>query len=143
MLQSVEVLPGARRALRRAVQLDCQVLSELWDEPVPHRVTDLSPQGMWIETPFPLERGSRLVVAFTPPRWRRDRELVASAVVQRVIVGRREGEHLSPGMGVVFDDLRRHELDELKATLRGLPPPLPRATPTGRHELIWIDMLAA
>ena len=40
--------PEARRTVRRNVDFDCGLLTDLWDEPVPHRVTDLSETGIWI-----------------------------------------------------------------------------------------------
>jgi hypothetical protein len=143
MLQPVEVLPGARRALRRAVHLECAILSELWDEPVPHLVSDLSPYGLFAETPFPLELGTEVLVGLTPPGWHGARELVVCGSVRRVIVGRRRNEDLAPGMGIVFEDLRRSEMRALADALRGLPPPLPSGASAPPREMLWVDVLAA
>ncbi len=145
MLEPVEVLPPQRRrTLRRAVQLDCDVISELWDEPIPHVVTDLSPEGAWVETPFPLEVGSQMLVSFTPPRWRPDRSLVCLADVRQVRLGRRSSDPCGAGMGLEFRGLSPRQGDELRATLRGLPPPLPPGAAPHRSrreliELVWVD----
>jgi len=140
MLQVAEVLPGARRAVRRAVSLECAVISDWWDEPVPHLVTNLTPHGLWIETPFPLEIGDEMIVSFTPPRWRRDREIVTCGAVRRVDLRRREA---GGGMGIEFLDLGEGERSELTATLRGLPPPLPKklSRRRPRREHVWVEML--
>lgn len=139
MLQSVEVLPGARRALRRAVSLDCRVVSDLWDEPVPQVATDLSPYGMWLRTEYPLEPGSEVVVAFTPPGEPRDREVLLFGTVRRAALGRRRSDPGGAGMGVAFEYLDEETVAQLCGKLRGLPPPLPRSKP--RRELVWVDTL--
>lgn len=116
---------GARRSIRRAVELECDVISDWWDEPVPHVATNLSLYGMWIETTFPLETGSIVVISFTPPRWRNTRDLTCFAAVRRSVLKRRAHDPRSSGMGIEFIDPTRDELKELAVTLRGLPPPLP------------------
>jgi hypothetical protein len=138
MLQSVEVLPGTRRSLRRAVHFNCDVVAEAWDEAVPHVATDLSLHGLWLPTAFPLPIGTEVAVSFTPPRWRRSREVYAFARVRRAIAGR-TGE--ASGMGLELIDLRSRERAELELALRGLPPPLRRGGRRTRHELVWIDRL--
>ena len=64
---ALEVQPGDRRALRRSVQMVCEVLAEAFDDTVTHTLTDLSPFGAWIETIYPLEPGAELLVSLTPP----------------------------------------------------------------------------
>jgi hypothetical protein len=113
-------------------------MAEPWDDPVPHVATDLSLHGIWLETPFPLPLGTRVALSFTPPRWRRDRDIVVFAEVRRVEHGRTDG---TSGMGLEILDLEHDRTDELCATLFGLPPPLPRGKRTTRHEYVWVDML--
>lgn len=142
MLQSVEILPGARRALRRAVHVECDVVSRWWDEPVPHLATDLSPQGIWLESALPLELGDEVVLAFRPPRWPKGCEVMVFGAVRRVDLRRRASDPRRAGMGIEFLDLAVGDEGELTASLRGLPPPLPRRRRArSRREQIWVDML--
>ena len=53
MLETVEVLSGARRALRRAVDIECQVIGPDARAPTAMRATNLSPFGVWIEVDEP------------------------------------------------------------------------------------------
>ena len=115
----IEIEPDARRALRRALPLSCELVSAYWDEPVPHRASDVSPYGMWIDTFFPLHRGAELLVAFPLPR--SHDQLVAFARVSRVTTR-------SPrvGMGLEFTDMTPDERALLERSLRGIPPRLLR-----------------
>ena len=145
MLQLAEVLPGSRRALRRAVHLDCDVVSPWWDEPVPHRATDLSPYGIWVESQFPLSLGDVAVLTFRPPRWRERAEVIVFGAVRRVELRRRASDPRASGMGIEFLDLDDEEAEQLTRTLVGLPPPLPRPRGTrrarARREQVWVDAL--
>jgi hypothetical protein len=130
------LLVGARRALRRAVRLPCEVLSDAWDEPVAHVLRDLSPLGAFVESPLPLEAGDALLVSLPPPAagWGAgraahaggDAELVLSARVVRSSLGRRRGEAGRAGMGIAFEPSEA-ERAALLRSLWGLPPALPRA----------------
>jgi hypothetical protein len=115
------VMLEPRRAMRRAASVDCEVVSQYWDEPLVHVATDLSPFGMWIDTLFPLHRGAEVVVCFTPPRL--GLELMLFAHVARV-VSRVEGRI---GMGLEFRAMDVLERVALAESLRGIPPRLPRA----------------
>ncbi len=142
MLQSVQVLPGARRALRRAVHVECDVVSSWWDEPVTHLVTDLSPHGLWLEAPFPLEPGEELVVCFRPPRWGDRPEIQAFGAVRRVELRRRTDDPRGSGMGIELLDLAPGDEEALAEALRGLPPPLPNErVPRLAREHVWVDTL--
>lgn len=135
MLESVEVSPARRRALRRSVHVSCDVISSDWEDPISHTASDLSPYGCWLDTIFPLEPGTVVAVAFTPPRWQSGREIVAFArVSRRVRTGPRRG------MALEFLDLCHEDLSDLDETLRGLPPPLALAKPRDK-ELVWVDAL--
>jgi hypothetical protein len=142
MLQTTEVLPGGRRALRRAVHMECDVVCPWWDEPVAHRATNLSPQGIWLESQLPLTPGEVVVLSFTPPRFDPSRELIAFGTVRRTELRRRASDPRASGMGIEFLDLDDDEATELAAVLRGLPPPLPRRRyPRLRREHVWVDLL--
>ena len=115
----IEVDPDARRALRRALDVSCELMSVYWEEPVVHRATDLSPYGMWIDTLFPLHRGAELIVAFAVPR--SGDQLVALARVSRTI-----SDAPRVGMGLEFVEMSDVERGFLERNLRGIPPRLVR-----------------
>ncbi len=137
MEQGIDFRAGNRRALRRAVSIDCSVMSRYWDGPVRHTASDLSPYGLWVDAIFPLEPGELLAVSFTPPRWRLSHEIIVFAEVRRAVLGRRQRDDGAAGMGLEFLDLKRPERAALDALLKGLPPPLPRAR---NVEDAWIDV---
>ena len=115
----IEIDPDARRALRRALDLSCELMSVYWEEPVVRRASDVSPYGMWIDTHFPLHRGAELVVAFALPR--SDDQLVALARVCRSSV-----DAPRVGMGLEFVEMSDAERVFLARSLRGIPPRLVR-----------------
>lgn len=109
----------ARRAVRRLVDVQCEVYSELWGEAIPHRVTDVSEDGLWIQTNLLLEPGSHVTLTFYPPDW--EEPLYVAGRVERVELQRRPGEGSAVGMGVAFEALRRDERRRLTLSMRGLP----------------------
>lgn len=113
-----------RRSVRRAVSLECEIESNLWDGQVPYRVTDLSEDGLWLRTGLPIECGEQVLVSFAPPRWPNARPLVAMASVVRVAMSRRRSDNEQCGMGLRLLDLDPQERALLRTSLRGLPPPL-------------------
>jgi hypothetical protein len=115
--------PGPRRALRRAVEIPCEVVSRYLDEPLLYWATDLSPHGIWLETGLPMQLGEVAVVAFRPMVWWPGRELMVFARVVRAVRARHDA---LGGMGLEFIDLDGNETRALSAWLRGRPPPLPR-----------------
>ena len=52
----------ARRAVRRLVDLECAVYAELWGEAVAHQVSDVSEEGLWIQTDLLLEIGTEITL---------------------------------------------------------------------------------
>lgn len=119
--------PSRRHSVRRAVDLPCAVRSELWSGPLPLSARDLSPDGLWLSSPLALDPGSQLVLAFRPPRWPLGRwPVLALGEVVRADLRRRRSDAGAPGMGVRFIDIADADRDRMHATLRGLPPPLPR-----------------
>lgn len=121
---------GHRRALRRAVDMPCEVISNYVDEPLLYWATDLSPYGLWLDTPFPMAAGEQVVVSFSPPVWWPGRELILFAEVIRSKAARGD-----TGMGMVFLDITAHEQRALSAWLRGRPPPLPRRRARSRSSV--------
>lgn len=116
-----------RRSLRRAVALECQLECDSWAEPVLLPATDVSDQGLWVETPLALERGEELVVSFTLPNAPSAPRLWAIAEVARVGLWRRRNDPHRAGMGLVFTYCDAADLNRLSRSLLGRPPRLPVA----------------
>ena len=119
-----EYAKSRRRAVRRAVSLECEVLSDQWDGAVSLEVTDLSCFGLWVKTLLTLEAGEEVMVSLTPPFWPNRSPLVALAAVSRVGMFRRRSDLHASGMGLEFTDIDTDESYLLANSLRGLPPPL-------------------
>ena len=115
-----------RRALRRAVHMECAVESDLWDGAAPLLATDASAFGLWLATDLALESGAELLVTFRPPRWPQySSPVTALAQVVRVGLPRRRADAGPAGMGLVFADIDRDQSEQMADLMRGLPPPLP------------------
>jgi hypothetical protein len=114
-----------RRSLRRAVTLECNLESEVWDGIVVLPATDLSAEGLWLETPYALDEGEELVVSFEVPNAPEPTRIWAIATVARVGLFRRRGEAQASGMGLVFTYCSEDDHMRLRAALEGRPPPLP------------------
>lgn len=125
-----------RRSLRRAVNLQCALQSDLWDGLITLPASDLSNEGVWLDTPYALEIGEELVLSFVPPGAHQEEQVWAVAEVARVGLWRRRLDPWPAGMGLVFqylNDVDRRFLERslvgypprLRAGRRG-PPPLPR-----------------
>jgi hypothetical protein len=127
MLQPVEVLRGGRTVLRRAVRMDCSLLSDVWDEPVPHLATDVSHRGMWVETAFPLGVGEMVLAMFTPPRWTGRYRLMVRGTVRHTELNRRRADPRRAGMGIEFIDVADAIAQQIEDSLIGTPPPLAKA----------------
>ena len=110
--------PEARRAGRRLVNLECEVHCELWGEPIPHRVTDVSEDGLWIQTDLLLEVGTEVTLTFYPPDW--DEPLCVAGTVQRVLMRTRADGAGAVGMGIGFEVLRNDERRRLTQSMRCL-----------------------
>lgn len=124
---------GSRRALRRAVELPCELITRYLDTPLLYWASDLTPHGLWLETPAPMQVGESVVVSFEPSIWWQQRELTVFAEVTRVMWARDVNER---GMGLEFTDITVHEQRALAAWLRGRPPPLPRRRPRSGRDLV-------
>ena len=112
-----------RRALRRGVRVDCQVVRERDFTLVGRCGLDLSPLGMLVLADAPVITGEALLVAFRLPRstWWFD----AEATVARVVHGRRPGD-VGRCVGLEFDALDGALQYFLHTALQGVPPPVPR-----------------
>ncbi len=109
-----------RRALRRAARVSCEIVSHYGDEPEIRLASDVSPFGMWIETPMPFHPGAEIVVAFRPPRGE-GREVLVFATVTRIVSGRKRSDRGPLGMGVEFSDLGTRDRDEMTRWLADVP----------------------
>ena len=110
--------PEARRTVRRLVDLECEVYSEFWGEAVTHQVTDVSEEGLWIQTDLLLEIGTEVTLTFYPPDW--EEPLYVAGRVQRVEFRRRPGDQSAIGMGIAFEALRTDERRRLTQSMRCL-----------------------
>jgi len=108
----------ARRAVRRLVDLECEVYSALWGEAITHRVTDVSEEGLWIQTDLLLEIGTEVALTFYPPDW--EEPLYVAGCVQRVELQRKKGDGRAVGMGIEFEALRTDERRRLTRSMRCL-----------------------
>lgn len=108
----------SRGAVRRLIDLECGIYSDVWGEVIAHRVTDVSEDGVWVETDLLLEIGSEVTLTFYPPDW--DEPLCVAGRVRRVELERGEGRITSIGMGIAFDALRNDERRQLRQSMRCL-----------------------
>lgn len=129
MSQLSTTRPSRRVSLRRAVRLETDVLCDLWDTRVPLLATDLSDEGLWLQSQLPLEVGDEVLVSFRPPRWQSSVPVTALASVVRVGLFRRRPDAAASGMGLRFTEIDEAASAALSACLRGLPPPLPGRRP--------------
>ncbi len=120
-------VPAAqRRALRRSLYLECQVVREHDFRLIGEEAFDVSQDGMLITTSERVLTGEELLVTFRLPNhsmW-----FDTDATVARVVHGRRPYD---PGrcLGISFGSLDRAARWFLRSSLRGLPPPLPARQP--------------
>ncbi len=115
-----------RRAFRRYVRIDCEVVREHDFRVVGNLALDLSERGMLVATRERVLTGEDIVVAFRPPS--SNRFVDALGHVARVIHGRRPGDR-GRCLGIelyAMNDEDRHHLWEC---LRGLPAPEPLRDP--------------
>jgi hypothetical protein len=112
-----------RVMLRRAVQIECEVVRERDFKLVGKRTIDLSPDGMLLPTDLDVLTGEDVLVSFKGPRtgtW-----FDVEAMVARVIHGRRPGDTCR-AVGLSFQNMDELQRLLLRANLRGFPPPVPR-----------------
>jgi hypothetical protein len=115
-----------RRAFRRFVRIDCQVVRERDFRIVGDLAFDLSTNGMLVRATQRVLTGDELVVSFKPPRC--NRWFDAAAVVARVIHGRRPGD-TGPCLGIEFQSVDKDDEWLLADHLRGMNAPDPMRPP--------------
>jgi hypothetical protein len=81
-------------------------------------VTDVSEEGLWIQTDLLLEIGNEVTLTFYPPDW--EEPLYVAGRVQRVELQRRQGDGSAVGMGIEFEALRTDERRRLTRSMRCL-----------------------
>jgi hypothetical protein len=115
---------GMRRSLRRAVRLECALQSDLWDGLVSLESSNVSDEGVWLDTPYALDLGEELVLSFLPPGARHGQEIWAVAEVARVGLWRRRLDPWPAGIGLTFRYVSALDRRFLARSLVGFPPPL-------------------
>lgn len=128
MLEPVEIIPSSREAVRRAVEIGCELVTQ--SAVHVERMLDLSPQGARVRSRAATRRGQEVLLTFVPPG--APRRVSALGTIQ----------HEQDGiLGVKFFSLERIDADTLGRHLRGLPPPLPKKNLRRQRELVWVDAL--
>jgi hypothetical protein len=115
-------LASERRASRRAVAFECQVVRERGFELLGQRGIDLSPDGMLVPTTAAAVVGEELLVTLQVPgttRW-----IDTLATVARVVRGNRRGDG-GRALGLLFDPLGADDNRLLRWALRRHPPTFP------------------
>ncbi|MEA2748297.1 MAG: hypothetical protein QOI41_2440 [Myxococcales bacterium] len=113
-------LEPVRRAFRRFVRLDCQVVREHDFRLVGDLALDLSTKGMLVRARTRVLTGEELLVAFRPPR--SNRWIDAHATVARVVHGRRPGD-TGLSFGIEFHGMEMGHEDLIFEKLRGMIAP--------------------
>ncbi|MCL2726237.1 MAG: PilZ domain-containing protein [Polyangiaceae bacterium] len=109
-----------RRASRRTVRVDCQVVREHDFKLVGDLALDVSPRGMFVRATREVLTGEDVIVSFKPPRsthW-----FDAQAKVARVAHGRRPGD-AGLCLGIEFEALDEDSQQHLLSHLRRLSAP--------------------
>ncbi len=119
---------GARRGVRRAVDIPCELVRSGNDRVHRYRATNLSHDGMWLHTPNPARAGEVVVVCFRPGDGWNHRELHVFGEVVRVTSVRHRPGELPPdvGMGLELLDLTAEQQRQLRGWLISRRQPLPR-----------------
>jgi hypothetical protein len=120
------LISSDRRAVRRSVFVDCQVVRERGFQLLGERAVDLSTHGMLVLSDRPVRLGEELVVTFRVPGTQRWIDTLATAV--RVVRGHRRGDR-GPAIGLAFGPLETEESRLVRGALERFPPIFPaRAT---------------
>lgn len=115
-----------RRATRRSVLVDCQVVRERGFELVGERAVDLSMHGMLLCSKRSAQVGEELIVTLRVPGTRV--WIDTTAIVTRVVHGRRNGDR-GPALGLAFGGFTPEEERLLRSALQVFPPILPARIP--------------
>jgi hypothetical protein len=115
-----------RRAFRRYVRIDCQVVREHDFRLIGDLALDLSERGMLVRTKECVLTGEDVVVSFRPPS--SNRFVDALGHVARVVHGRRPGDR-GRCLGIELYGMGDDDRRVLWESLRGLPAPEPLRDP--------------
>lgn len=115
-----------RRAFRRYVRIDCQVVREHDFRLIGDLALDLSERGMLVRTKERVLTGEDVVVSFRPPS--SNRFVDALGHVARVVHGRRPGDR-GRCLGIELYAMGEEDRRILWESLRGLPAPEPLRDP--------------
>lgn len=126
-----------RRAFRRFVRVDCQVVRERDFKVIGDLAFDLSTRGMLVRATSRVLTGEEVVVTFRPPRC--NAYVDAVGTVARVVHGRRPGD-AGLGFGIEFCAMDRDHEALVFEQLRGMFPPDPMRPP---RQLVSRAMRAA
>jgi len=119
-----------RRSVRRAVVLECSLRSELWEGELKLPVSNLSTEGLWVDTGLVLEPGHELIVSFKPPRARRHEVVWAAAQVVRAGLYRPHVDSAPKrGVAIAITYCSEEHKRLLARSLLGRPPRLPARAP--------------
>jgi len=113
-------LEPVRRAFRRFVRIDCQVVREHDFRLVGDLALDLSTKGMLVRARTRVLTGEELLVAFRPPR--SNRWIDAQGTVARVVHGRRPGD-TGLSFGIEFHGMEMEQEELIFDKLRGMLAP--------------------
>jgi hypothetical protein len=119
-------MSSPRRAFRRYVRIDCQVVREHDFRVIGDLALDLSERGMLVTTRERVLTGEDVVVCFKPPHSNRFVDAVGHVV--RVVHGRRPGDR-GRCLGIELVSMDADDRRYLWETLRGLPAPEPLRDP--------------
>lgn len=136
-MQSFEMVSSTRRAVRRSVELPCELVSPGLGSSR-EQMLDLSTRGACVTSRTPLALDDELLVSFTPPGLGTSLEAVARVahLARPELAG--SGLVAVDVVGLEFTGLAPSAARDLERALRGLPPPLPSLR--RRLELAWIDV---
>lgn len=116
------LISSDRRAVRRSVFVDCQVVRERRFQLLGERAVDLSTHGMLLLSERPVELGEELIATFRVPgsqRW-----VDTTATVVRTVRGRRRDDR-GPAIGLSFAPLEADDNLRVRCALERFPPTFP------------------
>ena len=117
-----------RFEVRKSRRTVTELISTMWDEPIPMLATDLSPAGIFIPSDLLIEPGEIVVACFNLPGHTEEFQMFGE--VAWVSIPRRATDPFgSAGMGVNFVKTKPIERLTIRESVRCLPPPLPCKVP--------------